>query len=94
MNTPKTISDWVSYISFEIPLEDLIHQARVAGSTPFIRLMTEEGYTGPDLAQIHQAFADRFVSEGVRVPSLMDECHIDYLALTNKQTEDEELLIK
>jgi len=88
IDSPTNITEWVDYITSGIPAMSLIHQARVAGSSSFIRMMTQEGYTAQDLALIHKAFADRFVMEGFRIPSQMDDCHIDYNALVEEPDEN------
>jgi hypothetical protein len=50
-------------------------------------MLKEEGYTAQDLALIHKAFADRFVQEGFRIPSEMDDCHINYNSLIEDMDE-------
>lgn len=93
ITTPVTTEEWVSYILDEIPTEDLIHQSRVAGSNAFLRTLKEEGFEAPALASIHRAFALRFVREGMRVPSRMDGCHIDYNAMVeNPDSELKEMI--
>tara|TARA_Y100000022_G_C12987365_1_gene256354 strand:- start:233 stop:541 length:309 start_codon:yes stop_codon:yes gene_type:complete len=95
VTTPVTTEEWVSYILDEIPNEDLIHQSRVAGSNAFLRTLKEEGFEAPALASIHRAFALRFVREGMRVPSRMDNCHIDYNAMVeNPDSELKEMIEK
>lgn len=89
VTTPVSTDEWVAYILDEIPSEDLIHQSRIAGSNGFIRALKEEGYEAKDLLSIHRAFALRFVREGMRVPSKMDNCHIDYNAMV--ENPDSEL---
>ncbi len=93
IKTPVTTEEWVSYILDEIPTEDLIHQSRVAGSNAFLRTLKEEGFEAPALSSIHRAFALRFVREGMRVPSRMDNCHIDYNAMVeNPDIELKEMI--
>lgn len=88
ITTPVTTEEWVSYILDEIPTEDLIHQSRVAGSNAFLRTLKEEGFEASSLASIHRAFALRFVREDMRVPSRMDNCHIDYNAMVENPDSD------
>lgn len=79
--TPQTIEEWTTYILDVVPTDELIAQARVAGSPAFIRLLTQEGYDSKAFKSIHNAFALRFIREGLRVPSQMENCHVDYMAL-------------
>ena len=78
---PQTLEEWTTYILDAIPADELIHQARVAGSPSFIRLLSEEGYDAKFFKAIHNAFALRFIRDGLRVPSKMENCHVDYSAL-------------
>lgn len=86
--TPMTIEEWEDYILNGIPVEDLVHQARVSGSNAFLRMMAEEGYEAKDLLVIHHAFALRFVSEDMRVPAQMDGCHVNFNAMVENPDSD------
>lgn len=86
--TPTNVDEWVSYILEEIPNTDLIHQARIAGSTKFLQTMKEEGFDANALLAIHRAFALRFLREGMRIPSQMEGCHVDYNALVLYQDSE------
>ena len=93
--TPMTTEEWVDYILDAIPSEDLVHQARVCGSNPFIRMMKEEGYDASALLAIHYAFLARFVREDLRIPAQMDGCHVNYNEMAlNPDSELQALIAK
>lgn len=81
---PENTEEWVEYILNEIPVGSLIHQARVAGSPSFIRVLRQEGFEGKDLDAIHNAFGLRFLTEEIRIPREMTNCTINYFELAEK----------
>jgi hypothetical protein len=81
MEDPKTLKEWVLYVS-QIPEEDLIVQARFAGTQPFIDMLTEDGFTMDEITTVHKAFALRFRDEGFRIP-MFDNTIVDYRAILN-----------
>jgi hypothetical protein len=86
--TPTNVNEWISYILEEIPNTDLIHQARIAGGSRFIDTLKSEGFDAEAILGIHRAFALRFVRENMRIPSQMENCHVDYNALVLYQDEE------
>ena len=79
---PTTITEWVEYVTL-IPEDELINQARWAGSQKFIDMLTEEGYSPSDIKNIHKAFALRFSKTGRRIPLELEDCVVNYFALAN-----------
>ncbi|NDB58342.1 hypothetical protein EB001_07840 [bacterium] len=79
---PQNIQEWVLYIT-QIPEDELINQARWAGSMKFIDMLKEEGYSMTEITQIHTAFALRFKKTGRRIPLELDDCAVNYFDLAN-----------
>lgn len=82
---PDSVDEWIQYVLEEIPSEDLIHEARIAGGNTFMKVLKEEGFSQKDVKAIHNAFALRFMREKVRIPQQMGEgCAINYFNLVNE----------
>jgi|LauGreDrversion4_2_1035121.scaffolds.fasta_scaffold85426_2 hypothetical protein len=79
---PQTIEEWVLYIT-QIPEDELINQARAAGSLKFIEILKDEGYSMQDIGKIHTAFALRFKKTGRRIPLELEDCSVNYASLAN-----------
>ena len=88
---PETIEEWVNYISDEIPSNQLIHQARVLGSSKFMSVLRQEGFEGKDLDAIHLAVVRRFLIEDVRIHQNMENCSINYFELSEQIVFEKEL---
>jgi hypothetical protein len=81
MEDPKTLKEWILYVS-QISDEDLIVQAKYAGTQVFINMLTEDGYSSDDIFKIHKAFALRFQEDGRRIP-MYDGILVDYKSILN-----------
>jgi hypothetical protein len=81
MESPKTLKEWVLYIS-QIPAEELIIQAKYAGTSAFINMLTEDGFSIDDVSKIHKAIALRFKEDGRRIP-MYEDIVVDYNAILN-----------
>ena len=81
MSEPKTLKEWVLYVS-QIADEDLIVQAKFAGTQNFIDMLIEDGLTMDEITTIHKAFALKFRDNGFRIP-MYDDILVDYKALLN-----------
>jgi len=79
---PNTIPEWVQYIT-QITEDELIEQARLAGTHSFINTLLQEGFSMSEITQIHKAFALRFKKTGRRIPLELDDCVVDYFFLAN-----------
>jgi len=79
---PNTIPEWVQYIT-QIPEDELIEQAALAGSKSFIDTLFSEGFSMDQINQIHTAFALRFKKTGRRIPLEMENCVVNYYLLAN-----------
>ena len=91
LSGPETVDEWIEFVLNDIPLSDLIHQARVAGSPSFMRLLRQEGYTCEDLDAIHNAYVKRFLVEEIRIPQEMQNCSINYYEKAEQLKFEKEL---
>jgi hypothetical protein len=87
MENPKTLKEWILYIS-QIPAGQLIIQAKYAGTTAFIDMLTEEGYSSEDISKIHKAFALKFKEDKRRIP-MFEDTVVDYNVILNPVLPDD-----
>jgi hypothetical protein len=87
MESPKTLKEWVMYIS-QIPEEQLIVQAHSAGTSAFIRMLEEDGFTADEISTIHKAFALKFKEDDRRIPMYTDTV-INYNAILNMSVSED-----
>lgn len=79
---PTNLTEWVQHIT-QIAEDELIEQARLAGTQTFIDTLLQEGFSMTEINQIHKAFALRFKKTGRRIPLELDDCVVDYHFLAN-----------
>ncbi len=71
MENPKSLKEWILYVA-QIPENELIVQAKYAGTSVFINMLKQDGYSLDDISNIHKAFALRFKQDGRRIPQYND----------------------
>lgn len=78
---PKTSDEWQKYVD-SLGEDELFHVAVAAGSTKFMGVLLEEGYSADEITAIQKMFALRFVELGIEPPTRVSGCVIDYRRLT------------